>query len=78
MKRASVHHPFGYGTYEAILEFAFWIFDFGLQTFVESETKSKIGNLKSKIPSMRRSFLSMTVFFVVVLFVRHRLRQIDH
>ena len=78
MKRASVHHPFGYGTYEATPDFGFWIGDFGLQTFVEDRAKSKIDNLKSKIPSMSRRFLSMTVFFSVVLFVRHSLRQIDH
>ncbi len=78
MKRASVHHPFGYGTYEATPDFGFGICDFGLETFLRSAAKSKSQILKSKILSMSRRFLSMTVFFSVVLFVRHGLRQIDH
>ena len=67
----------GYGTYEAcsILDFGFAILDCRLR--IEAG-QSKIH--KSKIPSMRlrHRFVRVAVLFIVVLFVRHGLRQIDH
>jgi hypothetical protein len=64
---------FRLGIYKA-LRFWIWICDLGLRT-----VESKIQNLKSKI-SMRlgHCLLRVTVIFVIVLFVWHCLRQIDH
>jgi hypothetical protein len=62
---------FRLGKYKAL---SFWILDlrFGI-------TDGRIQNPKSKI-SMRlgHCLLRVTVIFVIVLFVWHRLRQIDH